>query len=54
VNRGFWAAFLSIHHCPFLHTCGIYPRDPQNTSLATTWYNELGQEEDEIEPLCVK
>jgi len=36
VNLAIWAAFLCIHHCPFLHTCGKYPHDPQNTLLATT------------------
>jgi len=47
-NPVIWAAFLCIHHCPFLHTCGIHPQDPQNTWLATTSNDKLGQDEDEI------
>jgi len=32
LNPGIWAAFLCVHHGPLLHTCEIYPHDPQNTS----------------------
>ena len=48
MNPGIGAAFLYVHHCPFLDTCGIYPDDPQNTWLATTSADELGQKEDKI------
>jgi len=48
VNPGIWAAFLCIHHCPFRHSCGIYPHHPDNTLLATTSNHELAQEEDKI------
>jgi len=39
---------MCVHHCPFWHTCGIYPHYPQKTSLATTSNDELCQEEDKI------
>jgi len=45
---------VCIHHCPFLHTCGIYPHDPQNTWLATTSNDELDQEEEKIAPPFVE
>ena len=48
VNPGIWAAFLCVHHWLLLHTCGIYPHDLQNTWLATTSNDKLGQEEDKI------
>jgi len=48
VNPGIKAAFLCVHHCPFRHTSGIYPQYPQDTSLATTSNDELGQEDDKI------
>jgi len=54
VNPGIWAAFLCVHHCPFLHTCGIYPHDPQNTSFATASIDELGQEEGKMAPPLAK
>jgi len=38
VDPGTLAAFLSIHYCPFLHTCGIYPHNPHNTRLGTALY----------------
>jgi len=50
VNPGIWSAFLCIHRCPLLHTGGIYPHDLQNTRIATTSNDELGQKEDKIEP----
>jgi len=54
VNPGIRAAFISVHHCPFLHTGGIYPHDLQNTWLATTSNDELSQEEDRIALLFVE
>jgi len=48
-NRGIWAEFLCGHHCPFRHTCGIYPYDRFFFfSLATTSNDELGQQVDKI------
>jgi hypothetical protein len=43
-----YAAFLRVHHCPYLHTCGIYSHDPQNTWLATTSNDERSQEMNKI------
>jgi len=54
VNVRICTAFWCIHHCPFLHTCGIYPHDHQNTWLVTTPNNELGQEEDNTAPPFVE
>jgi len=54
VNPGIWAAFLWVHHCPFQHTCGIYPHYPQKTLLAPTTNDKLGQEEDKIARPSVK
>jgi len=53
-NLGIWAAFLSVHYCLFLHTCGIYPHNPQNTRLATTSNDVLGQEEGKTAPHFVE
>jgi len=53
-NPGIWAAFLCVHHCPFLHTYGIYPHYPQKTSLGTTSNNKVGQEEVKIAPPFVE
>ena len=50
MNPAIWAAFLCVHHCPFRHTCGIYPDDLQNTWLATTSNDEQGQEGNKIAP----
>ena len=54
MNPGIRAAFLCDHHCPLLHTCGIYPQHPQNTWLATTSNDKLGQREDKIAPPFVE
>jgi len=54
VDPGIWAAFLCVHQCPFLHTCGVYRHDYQNTQLAITSNNELRQNEDKIAPLFVQ
>jgi hypothetical protein len=51
-NLGIWAAFLCAHRCPFLHTCRIYPNDPQKTWWTTTSNDELGQEGDKIAHPC--
>ena len=48
MNSGILGAFLGMHHCPFLHICGIYPHDLQNTQLATSSDDKLGLEEDKI------
>jgi len=48
MNPGIWTAFLWVHHCPFLHTCGVYPHDPQNNWFATTSNDKLGQVENQM------
>jgi hypothetical protein len=48
VNPGIWAQFVCVYHCPLLHTRGIYPHIPQNTSFDTTSNDELGQKADKI------
>ena len=45
---GIYAAFLCVHHCPYLHTCGIYSHDLQYTWLATTSNDELSQEKNKL------
>ena len=54
MNTAIGAAFLCVHHCPFWHTCRIYPHYPQKNLLTTTSNDELGQEEDKIALPCVE
>jgi hypothetical protein len=54
VNPDILAAFLSVYHCPFLHTCGIYSHDLQNTLSASNANDNLCQGEGKIAPLFVE
>jgi len=49
LNPWNWAASLFVHHIKVLHTCGIYPPNPQNTWLAASSNNAYGKVEDRLE-----
>jgi len=48
MNAALCTAFLCVHHCQSLYTCGIYLHDLGNTWLASTSNNTVGKEENQI------
>jgi len=53
VNPVPWASFKFVQHCPFWHTCRIYPHALYNSLLPTTSDDAPGQEVDKIAPTFV-